>query len=235
MRSPCLVALAVFALVPACQQDRTSPTAVSSSGATDAAASGAANTLPPPPPPTTPVGPGSTKWSFDDAATKRAQAPTDARRVAARELLRGRHELAALPELASDPGVTLETGLEGRLLRPAGRALVTIAKLEIVGQLEREEARVRIEQTHERLESCYARTLVERPTLRGTAIFKFTVAWEGNVDRVELASSDLGDAWMVECLRRSIEGIRFDEAEAAPLAEQDGQSAAQLVLQFDAG
>lgn len=164
-----------------------------------------------------------------------AQASTDARRVVALELLTGRRELSALPELASDPGVKVETGLEARLMRPAGRALVTIGKLQIVGPLEREEVRTRVEQTHERLESCYARTLVERPTLRGTAIFGFTVAWEGNVDRVELESSTLGDGWMEECLRRTIEGIRFDESEGTGFAERDGESAAQIVLQFDPG
>jgi hypothetical protein len=225
-----LAALTLFALSPACAEDRTAPSATGSSAAADAA-----TTPPPAPPRATPGAPGSTKWSFDDAATKRAQASTDARRAVALDLLRGRHELDALPELATDPGVTLETGLEARLLRPAGRALVTIGKLEMVGQLEREEARTRVEQTHERLESCYARTLAVRPTLRGVAIFRFTVAWEGNVDRVELGSSDLGDPWMEECLRRTIEGVRFDEAEGTRFAEGEGESAGQIVLQFDPG
>lgn len=225
-----LVALALLGLAPACREDRAAPASMSSSAAAEAASAEI-----PAPPRATPGAPGSTSWAFDAAAIERARASADARRVVAIDLLQGRHELATLPELASDPGVKIETGLEARLLRPAGRSLVTIGKLEIVGRLEREEVRVRIEQAHERLEDCYARTLAVRPTLRGSAIFKFTVAWEGNVDRVELASSDLGDAWMEECLRRTIEGVRFDEVEGGGFAEQEAQSAGQLVLQFDPG
>ncbi len=225
-----LAASALLTLASACGDDRAARPSPSSSAPSEALA-----TPPPPPPRATPGAPGATQWSFDEAAKERAKASADARRVEALELLRGRSKVDALPELASDPGVKIETGLEARLLRPRGRALVTIGKLELVGQLERDEARTRIEQAHERFEDCYARTLAVRPTLRGSAIFKFTVAWEGNVDRVELPSSDLGDAWMEECLRRTIEGVRFDEVEGAGFAEQEAESAGQLVLQFDPG
>ncbi|MCA9706153.1 MAG: AgmX/PglI C-terminal domain-containing protein [Myxococcales bacterium] len=60
--------------------------------------------------------------------------------------------------------------------------------------------------------TCYNEGLAEDPELAGRVMIGFTIDPDGEVDRAEVASSDLGDGEVAECIAEAIAGWRFPKA-----------------------
>lgn len=75
---------------------------------------------------------------------------------------------------------------------------------------------------------CYRDGLDRSPTLHGTIRFRFLVAPDGSVERVENHGSDLPDQWVIDCIAEGFYALRFP-------APGSGRVDALYRIVFDSG
>lgn len=71
---------------------------------------------------------------------------------------------------------------------------------------------------HERqFQNCWIQRLKDNPDLKGTVTFRVTISPRGNISETQLASSDIDDTLMLQCLNSTLSRFSFREFRGDPI------------------
>jgi hypothetical protein len=111
----------------------------------------------------------------------------------------------------------LKARRKGRVVRGKVRASKSRARVSGEGELDKAKVYAVIQKATRKIQGCYERALLKKPSLSGQIKFKWTIMGSGKASGVRVQSSSISDAAVAGCIRGILAKLRYPKPKGGPV------------------